>query len=84
MNTYLIVGTINYFKEKEVKKIIKDNPHITFDLECNTLEELITEASFSSMFDDKKYIVVGHFVGNKNINEILIKLAQKQAYSEMF
>ena len=34
--------------------------------------------------DDKKYIVVSHFVGNKNINEILIKLAQKQAYSEMF
>lgn len=34
--------------------------------------------------NDKKYIVVSHFVGNKNINEILIKLAQKQAYSEMF
>ena len=58
MNTYLIVGTINYFKEKEVKKIIKDNPYITFDLECSTLEELITEASFSSMFDDKKYIII--------------------------
>ena len=34
--------------------------------------------------NDKKYIVVSHFVRNKNINEILIKLAQKQAYSEMF
>ena len=34
--------------------------------------------------NDKKYIVVSHFVGNKNINEILIKLAQEQAYSEMF
>lgn len=34
--------------------------------------------------NDKKYIVVSHFVGNKNINEILIKLTQKQAYSEMF
>lgn len=34
--------------------------------------------------NDKKYIVVSHFVGNKNINEILIKFAQKQAYSEMF
>ena len=34
--------------------------------------------------NDKKYIVVSHFVGNKNINEILIKLAQTQAYSEMF
>lgn len=34
--------------------------------------------------NDKKYVVVSHFVGNKNINEVLIKLAQKQAYSEMF
>ncbi len=34
--------------------------------------------------NDKKYVVISHFVGNKNINEILIKLAQKQAYSEMF
>ena len=34
--------------------------------------------------NDKKYIVVSHFVGNKSINEILIKLVQKQAYSEMF
>lgn len=58
MNTYLIVGTINYFKEKEVKKIIKDNPYITFDLECNSLEELINEASFSSMFNDQKYIII--------------------------
>jgi len=54
------------------------------------LQELKQEFSnFSTsqneyVVNDKKYIVVSHFVGNKNINEILIKLAQKQAYSEMF
>lgn len=54
------------------------------------LQELKQEFSnFSTsqneyVVNDKKYIVVSHFVGNKNINEILIKLAQKQVYSEMF
>ena len=54
------------------------------------LQELKQEFSnFSTsqneyVVNDKKYIVVSHFVGNKNINEILIKLTQKQAYSEMF
>lgn len=54
------------------------------------LQELKQEFSnFSTsqneyVVNDKKYIVVSHFVGNKNINEILMKLAQKQAYSEMF
>lgn len=32
--------------------------------------------------DDRKFVVVSHFVGNKNINEILKRLAIKQAYSE--
>ena len=54
------------------------------------LQELKQEFSnFSTsqneyVVNDKKYVVVSHFVGNKIINEILIKLAQKQAYSEMF
>ena len=33
--------------------------------------------------DDRKYIVVSHFVGNKAINEVLTRLAIKQAYSEI-
>lgn len=32
--------------------------------------------------DDRKFVVVSHFVGNKDINEILKRLAIKQAYSE--
>lgn len=33
--------------------------------------------------DNKKFIVVSHFTGNKDINEILTKLAIKQAYGEI-
>lgn len=33
--------------------------------------------------DDRKYIVISHFVGNKAINEVLTRLAIKQAYSEI-
>lgn len=33
--------------------------------------------------DDRKYIVVSHFVGKKDINEVLTKLAIKQAYGEI-
>lgn len=32
--------------------------------------------------DDRKFVVVSHFVGNKDINEILKRLAINQAYSE--
>ena len=46
------------------------------------LQELKQE--FSNFSTTQNEYVVNHFVGNKNINEILIKLAQKQAYSEMF
>lgn len=35
------------------------------------------------VINNKKYIVVSHFVGSKKLNEILIKIAQKQAYKEI-
>ena len=54
----------------------------------NTLQELTQQfKDFPTKkneyeIDDKKYIVVSHFVGNKDINEILLGLAKKQAYNE--
>ena len=33
--------------------------------------------------DDRKYIVVSHFVGKKDIKEVLTRLAIKQAYGEI-
>ncbi len=58
MNTYIISGTINYFVNKELKKIVGDNSNVSYDLACNTIDEVLSEASFVSMFGDKKYIVV--------------------------
>lgn len=54
----------------------------------NTLQELTQQfkdfptAQQEYEIDDRKYIVVSHFVGNKDINEILLGLAKKQAYNE--
>jgi DNA polymerase III subunit delta len=58
MNTYIISGTINYFVNKELKKIIKDNTYVSYDLACSKLEEVLNEASIVSMFGEKKYIVI--------------------------
>ena len=55
----------------------------------NTLQELTQQfKDFPTEhqeyeIDDRKYIVVSHFVGNKDINEILLWLAKKQAYNEI-
>ncbi|MGN0961003.1 MAG: hypothetical protein ACI4PF_02245 [Christensenellales bacterium] len=54
-----------------------------------TLQELTQQfKDFSTKknqyeIDDRKYIVVSHFVGKKDINEVLTRLAIKQAYSEI-
>lgn len=54
----------------------------------NTLQELTQQfKDFPTkknqyVIDDRKYIVISHFVGNKDINEILLGLAKKQAYNE--
>ena len=54
----------------------------------NTLQELTQQfKDFPTKkkqyeIDDRKYIVVSHFVGKKDINEILLGLAKKQAYNE--
>ena len=55
----------------------------------NTLQELIQKfkdfptAQKEYEIDDRKYTVVSHFVGDKNVNEILLGLAKKQAYNEI-
>ena len=54
----------------------------------NTLQELTQQfKDFPTKknqyeIDDRKYIVISHFVGNKDINKILLGLAKKQAYNE--
>ncbi len=57
-NIYLITSNSIYKLKEEVSKIIKDNPITTYDLNSDNIEDIIEEASYFSVFDDKKYIVV--------------------------
>jgi len=59
MNTYLIVSETIYNINEKIKELTKGIPNIiTFNLEENTLDEVLQEASYFSMFDDKKCIIV--------------------------
>lgn len=59
MNTYLVVGDINYLINLKVKELSKDIDNIiTFNLLENTLDEVLEEASYFSMFNDKKILIV--------------------------
>jgi DNA polymerase III delta subunit len=57
-NIYLICGNSYRLLEEELNKIIKDNPYTSFDLNIDELDNVLEEASYFSLFDDKKYLVV--------------------------
>ena len=54
----LISCTSYRILEEEIKKIVKDNPYTTIDNNIVSLEEIIEEASYQSLFDEEKYIVI--------------------------
>ena len=57
-NVYLICSNSFHLLEDELKKILKDNPYTSFDLNIAELDDILEEASYFSLFDDKKYMVV--------------------------
>lgn len=57
-NIYLICSNSFHLMEEELKKILKDNPYSSFDLNAVELDDVLEEASYFSLFDDKKYMVV--------------------------
>ncbi len=57
-NVYLICSNSFHLMEDELKKILKDNPYTSFDLNAVELDDVLEEASYFSLFDDKKYMVV--------------------------
>lgn len=59
MNTYLIVSDTIYFIEKTLKTLKSNIANvITFNMDVNTIDEVLEEASYLSMFDDEKCIIV--------------------------
>ncbi len=57
-NIYLITSSSYRLLEEEVKKIVKDNPYTSFDLNYQTMDDVLDEANYYSLFDEKKYLVV--------------------------
>ena len=57
-NVYLISSNSFHLMEDELKKILKGNPYTSFDLNAVELDEVLEEAAYFSLFDDKKYMVV--------------------------
>jgi len=61
MNLFLISSPSYNELNEEIKKIVSnDLKPITFDLEENTLDEVIEEANYMPFLDDKKYLVVNN------------------------
>lgn len=59
MNTYLIVSETIYNIEKKLNELKKDIDNIvTFNMDENTMDEVLEEASYFSMFDDLKCVIV--------------------------
>lgn len=56
---YLIYGESYRLIEEEINKIIKENTNIiTLDLNLSSLEDVIREATYVSMFQEQKFLIV--------------------------
>ena len=58
MNIYLISNESYRLINKEIKKITKDNKYETFNLNKSSIKEVLEEASYFSLDNNKKYLVV--------------------------
>lgn len=59
MSTYLIVSDSLYTIQNKIKSILEGITNVvTFNMEENTIDDILTEASYFSMFMEKKGIVV--------------------------
>jgi len=70
MNTYLIVSDTIYNIENKLKELTSDIDNVvTFNMNENTMDEVLEEASYFSMFDTLKCVIVKNakiFSANKN------------------
>ncbi|MCI8393989.1 MAG: DNA polymerase III subunit delta [Bacilli bacterium] len=72
MNIYLIEATSHILLEEEVQKIVKDSQNkIIYNAEECEIEEILNEASYVSMFQEMKYIIVknANFFGTQKRKE---------------
>ncbi len=55
---YLISSDSIRLIDEEISKIVNNNPYTIYDLNTALLEDVLEEANYFSLFDEKKYIVV--------------------------
>ena len=55
---YLISSDSIRLIDDEIKKIVKDNKYQSFDLNNVELDDVLEEANYFSLFDEKKYMVI--------------------------
>lgn len=83
MNTYLISAESYHLINKEIKKIVKDNNYLTFNMNNFSIKELIDEASYFSFDNTKKYVVASNadFFGTTKISEEASDLLYKYLHA---
>lgn len=72
MKIYLISGESYLLVNEKISEIIKDSKNIsTLDLSINTVEDIIVEAGYISMFEEEKYIIVknANFFGSGKLKD---------------
>ena len=59
MNNYIIISNSSRLTDKKIKELIDfNNETIYFDMLFNKIEEVLEEASYTSLFNDKKNLIV--------------------------
>lgn len=76
---YLITGKSHKLIDKEIKKIVKQNKFLTFNMKENDASLLFEECGYSFFLDEKKYIVVKNFFTSlkEKDEERLLKYMEK-------
>ena len=68
---YLISIPSYHLIDNEIKKIVKDNDYVHFNMAKTTIKDIIDEASYYTLTGDEKYIVVSNanFFGSEKLDE---------------
>lgn len=72
MNVYLIESPSRILLEKEIDNIIKESKNrIIYNALDSTIEDILNEASYVSLFDEMKYLIVknSNFFGSEKLKE---------------
>ena len=72
MKIVLISGESRLLINEKINSIVKDNKNVTsFDMSINTIEDVLLEAGYFSMFEEEKFIIVrnANFFGSGKLSE---------------